>query len=105
MHGNKMRVETERDEEVIKMTIIGRIDANTSEDLQQEILLNFQKTKKLILDFGQVDYISSAGLRALLIGQKTAESKNAGMILCNVSELVLNVLTMTGFSTILTIEK
>lgn len=105
MHGNKMRVETERDEEVIKMTIIGRIDANTSEDLQQEILLNFQKTKKLILDFGQVDYISSAGLRALLIGQKTAESKNTGMILCNVSELVLNVLTMTGFSTILTIEK
>lgn len=100
-----MRIETERDEEVIKLTIIGRIDANTSEDLQKEILLNFQKTKKLILDFGQVDYISSAGLRALLIGQKTAESKNAGMILCNVSELVLNVLTMTGFSTILTIEK
>lgn len=103
--GAKMRIETKRDDEAIQLTIIGRVDANTSEDLQQEILLSFQKTKKVILDFGQVDYISSAGLRALLIGQKTAESKHAEMVLRKVSDIVLNVLTMTGFNEILTIEE
>ena len=51
-----------------------------------------------------VPYISSAGLRALLIGQKTAASKGGSMKLTNVSDVVMNIFEMSGFSKILKIE-
>ena len=64
----------------------------------------FQKGNKLVLDFSQVAYVSSAGLRALLIGQKTANSKGGSMTLIHVPDAVNQVFQMSGFSGILTIE-
>ena len=49
-------------------------DTNTSPQLQSAILDAFQRSSHIVLDFEKVPYISSAGLRALLIGQKTANS-------------------------------
>lgn len=54
------------------LAVEGRIDTNTSPELQSEILKAFQIAKTVILDFASVHYISSAGLRTLLIGQKAA---------------------------------
>ena len=68
------------------------------------ILQAFQKGSKLVLDFSEVEYVSSAGLRALLIGQKTANSKGGSMTLVNVADAVLQVFKMSGFSGILHIE-
>lgn len=87
------------------LKLSGRIDTNTSPQLQEEILKAFQSAKRLVLDFEDVPYISSAGLRALLIGQKTAASKRAVMELVNVSGVVLSVLESVGFLKILTIAK
>ena len=56
------------------------------------------------MDFLNVEYISSAGLRALLIGHKTATSKGGSMKLTNVSEGVMNIFDVTGFATILKID-
>lgn len=89
----------------ITLSIEGRVDTNTSPQLQGEILKSFQSAKSLILDFEKVPYISSAGLRALLIGQKTASSKGASMELINVTGVVMSVLESVGFSKILTIRK
>jgi anti-anti-sigma factor len=88
----------------IRLLLEGRIDTNTSHELQQGILNAFQKNKHIVLDFLNVAYISSAGLRALLIGQKTAGSKDGSMKLVNVNDTVKSVLDMSGFSNILTIE-
>lgn len=99
-----MKLTETRNENMIQITIEGRVDTNTSPELQTAILNAFQKGNKLILDFAQVEYISSAGLRALLIGQKTAMSKGASMKLVNVGDTVMNVLKMSGFSNVLTIE-
>jgi len=88
----------------IRLIIDGRIDTNTSPQLQQAILNAFQKKNEVVLDFLNVDYISSAGLRALLIGHKTATSKGGSMKLTNVSDVVMSVLDVTGFATILKIE-
>ncbi|MEG1918330.1 MAG: STAS domain-containing protein [Oscillospiraceae bacterium] len=86
------------------LAIEGRVDTNTSPALQAEILKAFQGAKAVILDFAKVAYISSAGLRALLIGQKTAASKGATMELIHVSAEVLSILKMVGFVDILTIR-
>ena len=91
-------------ESYIRLIVEGRVDTNTSPQLQQAILSAFQKSKDIVIDFLNVSYISSAGLRALLIGQKTALSKGGSMRLTNLSDMVMNILEVSGFVNILKIE-
>lgn len=93
-----------QDGNVVTMQVEGRVDTNTSPELQKAILEAFQSAKTLILDLERVVYISSAGLRALLIGQKTAGSKGASMELVHVVPAVKAVLDSVGFSKILTLR-
>lgn len=99
-----MRVTETRDNDVIVISIEGRVDTNTSPQLQEAILKGFQKVNKLVLDFGKCEYVSSAGLRALLIGQKTANSKKGSMKLIHVPDILMSVLKVSGFIKLLTIE-
>ena len=91
-------------ESYVRLIVEGRVDTNTSPQLQQAILSAFQKSKDVVVDFLNVPYISSAGLRALLIGQKTATSKCGSMKVTNVSDVVMNILELSGFAKILKIE-
>ena len=99
-----MQITETRDNEVITIKIEGKVDTNTNLQLQDAILKSFQKVNQVVLDFSQCTYVSSAGLRALLIGQKTASSKKGTMKLVHVPEILMNVLKMSGFANILTIE-
>ena len=99
-----MTITTTQEGAHITLAIDGRVDTNTSPQLQNEILKAFQTAKELTLDFEKVPYISSAGLRALLIGQKTANSKRAVMELIHVSPTVMTILQSVGFADILTIR-
>lgn len=100
-----MKITENRTEDTILLTVEGRVDTNTSPQLQERLLKAFQKGSRVILDLEQVEYVSSAGLRALLIGQKTANSKKGSMKLIHVQEAVQEVLDLSGFSAILTIEQ
>ena len=101
-----MTITTTQEGAHITLAIDGRVVTNTSPQLklQNEILKAFQSAKELTLDFEKVPYISSAGLRTLLIGQKTAASKRAAMELVHLSQPVLSVLESVGFAKILTIR-
>jgi anti-anti-sigma factor len=99
-----MTIETQIKGEETFLYVEGRVDATTSSDLQKEIISTFQNTNKVIIDFKKVVYISSAGLRALLLGHKTALSKSGYMKLTNVGKSVMEVLKITGFRDILNIE-
>lgn len=99
-----MTIQKSRNNGEITVLVEGRVDTNTSPQLQSEILGAFQEAKRVVLDFEKVSYISSAGLRAILIGQKTAASKNAAMELAHVPDMVMAVLQSVGFTQILTIR-
>lgn len=88
----------------IRLVVDGRIDTITSPQLQEALLNAFQKKNDVVVDFMNVSYISSAGLRALLIGQKTASSKGGTMKITNVVPSVKEIFEVTGFESILTIE-
>ncbi len=88
----------------IRLLVEGRVDTTTAPTLQEAILSAFQKNNNIVIDFLNVAYVSSAGLRALLIGQKTAQSKGGSMVITNVSDSVMEVFTVTGFKGILTIK-
>lgn len=80
----------------IRLLVDGRVDSNTSPQLQQAILTAFQKNNQIVVDFLNVPTISSAGIRALLIGHKTALSKQGDMTITNISPAVQQVLELTG---------
>ena len=81
----------------------GRLDTETSPSFEKEVLDCPEEVTELVLDFEKLDYISSAGLRVLLAAQKMMRDRGS-MIVKNVSEIVMEIFDVTGFSDILTIE-
>lgn len=98
-----MQVKESKEGDAIKLSVEGNVDTVTSPELQKAVLTAFQKSKDVILDIEKVPYMSSAGLRALLMGQKTAKSKGGSMKVTHVHPLVMQVFEMSGFATMLTI--
>ena len=88
-----------------KVTIFldGRLDTSTSPDLEKEIKDKLDGVSELIFDFDKLQYISSSGLRVLLVAQKTM-LKQGEMRIINVSEEVRDILDITGFSDIMNVE-
>lgn len=98
-----MLITENKKENSIELVIEGRVDTNTAPQLQNAILLAFQKSNNIVLNLEKTESVSSAGLRAFLIGQKTAASKGGNMQIINCSEIVIEVLKMTGFAKILNV--
>ena len=99
-----MTITTTIADNALILSVAGRIDTTTSPQLQSALLDAFKTQPHIELDFASVDYVSSAGLRAFLIGQKTATAQQGSMALSHVSAPVLEILTSVGFSKILTIR-
>lgn len=98
-----MTIEIKRNAEKITIALGGRLDTTTAPALDKTINNDIEGTKNLVLDFKELEYISSAGLRVLLGAQKKM-NKVGSMKLINVCEDVMEVLEMTGFADILAIE-
>ena len=81
----------------------GRLDTNTSPELEKELRETLPGVRALELDFENLDYISSAGLRVLLSAQKLM-SRQGEMKVKNVNETIMEIFEVTGFTDILTIE-
>ena len=98
-----MTIDKKQDNGKIILTMDGRLDTTTAPKLQEVLIPVFDDAKEVVLDFANLAYISSAGLRVLLMGEKTAKAKDAKMIIKNVSEEIMDVFEMTGFSDMLEI--
>ena len=98
-----MTIEIKKNEKETTIEVVGRLDTITAPVLEKTIGGNIGEMHSLILDFKGLEYISSAGLRVLLGTQKKMQS-NGSMKLVGVCEEVMEVLEMTGFADILTIE-
>ena len=88
----------------LTLNLDGRLDSNTSKILEERIAENFDGKTHVILDFSNLAYLSSAGLRVILAAQKRM-NKQGEMVIKNVNETIMEIFEMTGFSDILTIEK
>lgn len=98
-----MNINKENNGGALNVKIEGRVDTTTAPALETELKASFDSCESLVLDFAQVEYISSAGLRVLLSAQKVM-SRKGGLKLINVSEDIMEIFEVTGFSDILTIE-
>lgn len=98
-----MTIEKKQDGENLILKVVGRLDTITAPDLEKEITSGLDGVTALAFDFSDLEYISSAGLRVLLLAAKTMKPKGT-MVVRNVNEIVKEVFDVTGFSDMLTIE-
>ncbi len=87
----------------LTVALDGRLDTTTAPVLEGELKESLDGVAALTFDFEKLEYISSAGLRVLLSAQKLM-NKQGSMKLIHVSEVILEIFEVTGFSDILTIE-
>lgn len=99
-----MTINVNKEGEKLTIAPEGRIDSVTAPEFAKAVEDNLEGTKDLVIDFAKLDYISSAGLRVLLSTQKTM-TKVGNMKLVHVGDVIMDVLNITGFVDILTIEK
>ena len=96
-----MKIECKKNNGELIVEIEGRLDTVTAPELECFLVKNYEGVTSLSFDFEKLVYVSSAGLRVLLTAHKRMKG---AMKLTNVNELVMDVLEMTGFADILTIE-
>ena len=88
----------------LTLSLEGRLDTTTAPQLEAEVKNGLSNVKDLVFDMSALEFVSSAGLRVLLLAQKTM-NKQGTMLIKNLIPSVLKVFDVTGFSRILTIEK
>ena len=98
-----MTIDIKRNTNQTTINLVGRLDTLTAPALEKTIADSIGSSENLVLDFQRLEYNSSAGLRVLLGAQKRLQKSGSMKLIC-VCEEVLEVLEMTGFADILTIE-
>ena len=98
-----MNITKTREEGKLTVKLEGRLDTSTASELERELGEALDNVTDLTLDFAELAYISSAGLRVLLTTQKRM-NKQGNMVIQNANDDVKEVFEVTGFIDILTVE-
>lgn len=98
-----MNITKERDGNSMILTLEGRLDTTTAPQLEEVISKELDGIESVTMDFKQLDYLSSAGLRVILAAQKKM-NKQGEMVIRHVNETIMEVFEVTGFSGILNIK-
>ena len=95
-----MEITTQQFKHCDLLSIKGKVDSFTAPDLIRAIeKLNKENRFKIILDLSKLEYMSSAGFRAILLGQRNCKRYNRGeIVLASVPKKVMDALELTGFT-------
>ncbi len=96
-----MEIIKSKNGEVAALKVSGRLDASTASELEKSLIDLFDAGEKYILvDFAGLEYISSVGLRVLLMSAKKAKAAGGKVVLCGLQEHVSEVFEIAGFTAI-----
>lgn len=100
-----MQIIVKEEQQVTHITLIGRLDGVTMSTLEEQLLQLFTQGKKFLLfQMQELDYISSAGLRVMLLAVKKTKAAQGAVALCQLRSNVLDIFNLSGFSTIFQIS-
>jgi stage II sporulation protein AA (anti-sigma F factor antagonist) len=100
-----MRIGEEKDGRALVIAPEGRVDSASSGELERLVVSRIDAgEKRLVLDLSGVEYISSAGLRVLLMAAKRLKEPPAGLVLCGMGPSVRTVLELAGFLPLFAVE-
>lgn len=101
-----MKIEKKNNGNEVTLLLTGRLDTTTAPQLEAEINASLPDAQKMILDFQELEYLSSAGLRVLLGTHKAFMKRGDGdLLIRHVNETIQEVFEITGFLDILNIEQ
>jgi anti-anti-sigma factor len=101
-----MEITTRKQDNAMVITAKGRLDAVSSPEFEKGLAeLIAEGEKVLIIDFGELDYISSAGLRSILATAKKLKAKDGQLLLSALKDTVKKVFEVSGFSSIIPIHE
>ncbi len=88
------------------LSVEGSLDTNTATDLEKELEEQIaQENKKIVVNCEKMDFISSTGLRILLVTAQKLNNNNGELKVCCLNEDVQEVFDITGFSSIIVVSK
>lgn len=99
-----MEVQTRNSDNITILEVSGDIDGSTAPVLQEKVLGVLQPGGKLLLDMSRVDFMSSAGLRVMLVIYRHISSNSGQCLLYGLSESLQDTMTATGFLKFFTIS-
>ena len=97
-----MQIETKLEGEKLTLKVVGRLDTNTTPDL--DAALKLDGVKEVAFDFAELQYISSAGLRVLMAAHKAMMACGGTMTVANPNKTVRDVFDITGMSSVFTVR-
>lgn len=101
-----MQIKTDFSNKKLTVALSGRLDTITSPQLEEEVnRFSLDEINEIIIDANELEYISSAGLRIVLMLHKKMAEQNGQLRLLNVNEMIKEIFDMTGMSDFLDIEK
>lgn len=99
-----MKIDIQKGEGRLLLVLEGRLDTQTTPQLEQTIHENELGLHTLVLDCAGVEFLSSAGLRALFAADKSMKSRGGCMWVKNINQQVRQTLTITGLIEVLNVE-
>ncbi|MEO5903257.1 MAG: STAS domain-containing protein [Gemmatimonadaceae bacterium] len=98
-----MQISTRTNNDIHIVAIAGSLDSTTSPEAQKALAAVLTNAKKVALDFSDLDYISSAGLRVLLGAAKQLRASGGTLGMFGLNQSVREVFEISGFSAILAV--
>ena len=92
-----MKINTKTLEGVTVVELAGDVDSNTAPTVQEKVLSLAQSESKILLELSDVTYMSSAGLRMLLLLYRRASAQEGQLVLVGLSEEIQDTMFATGF--------
>ncbi len=100
-----MTIATEATEQAHIVSLQGQINSANAAGIESDVVaLVDGGAKNLVLDFSALDYISSAGLRMVLVVAKRLKAEGGQLVLCGMQPHVREVFDISGFLAILNVE-
>jgi anti-sigma B factor antagonist len=93
-----MEITERRTADIVTLSLSGKLDTTTSKVFEEKIVAHIESgNRRFIIDLGQLDYISSSGLRVLVSAAKRLANDNGKIVLCSLKEPVREVFNIVGF--------
>jgi anti-sigma B factor antagonist len=96
-----MQIAQTKTNDVVILVVSGRIDATVADAFKEQVLAAIgDKPVRLLLDFGQVEFISSIGLRVLVLASKKLAATRGKLLFCGLEGAVREVFELAGFTAV-----
>ena len=102
IQNNQVELQADQVEGVLLISVVGRIDGTNAQEFHKSLDEEISGSDSpVVLDLEKLSYISSAGLRSILLTAKTLQDRNTGFMLCSLSDHIKEIFEIAGFDKII----